>query len=297
MHLPHSDNGLRGVIYIIGSAVIFGCMPLGAHFVYAGGCNAITLVLLRSLLSLPVLLLLARRSGPLARLPLRIWGRLAVLGIVGMAITPVLLFSSYHYIASGTATTVHFVYPVFVLLGCVLFLHERLTRTKIVCLALCLGGIFCFYTPGAVSGGMTGLLLAFVSGIIFAFYIIYLDHCALPRMSPFFLCFGCSASAATVLLPYALLTDSLSLPTTASSWGVALIFSLSIMVGASVLFQMGVQLIGPQSAAILSTFEPITSVAVGIVVFHEPFTLRSLIGVVLILSAVALLTRSSRCAE
>ena len=37
------------------SAVIFGCMPLGANFLYAQGVTPMSLVFLRNLLSLPVL--------------------------------------------------------------------------------------------------------------------------------------------------------------------------------------------------------------------------------------------------
>ena len=73
--------------------------------------------------------------------------------------TPLLLFQSYRYIPSGMATTIHFVYPILVLLGCVVFYRERLTVKKSVCAALCLLGILFFYTPGE-SGSPAGVALA-----------------------------------------------------------------------------------------------------------------------------------------
>jgi len=41
------------------------------------------------------------------------------------------------------------------------------------------------------------------------------------------------------------------------------------------LFQIGVGIIGSQKSGILSTFEPITSSVIGILVFNEPFGIKS----------------------
>ena len=52
-------NLIKGYIYSIVSAVIFGCMPLMAKYIYADGVNAISLVFLRNLIALPSLAVLA----------------------------------------------------------------------------------------------------------------------------------------------------------------------------------------------------------------------------------------------
>ena len=43
----------KGYIFAILSAVIFGCMPLMAKYIYAEGVTPTTLVFLRNLLALP----------------------------------------------------------------------------------------------------------------------------------------------------------------------------------------------------------------------------------------------------
>ncbi len=91
-----------GYLCVILSAVIFGCMPLGANFLYAQGVTPMTLVFLRNLLSLPVLALLCQKQGGL-----RISrGALLETSLTafGCCIAPILLFSSYRYLASGMAT-------------------------------------------------------------------------------------------------------------------------------------------------------------------------------------------------
>ena len=90
-------NVLRGYAYIILSAVIFGCMPLMAKHLYADGVNSMTLVALRNLISNPFLLCIAlARREPF---PKRMADAMPVffIGILGCAVTPFLLFSSYLY--------------------------------------------------------------------------------------------------------------------------------------------------------------------------------------------------------
>ena len=55
--------------------------------------------------------------------------------------------------------------------------------------------------------------------------------------------------------------------------------------GAVVLFQQATFTIGGERASILSTLEPITSILLGVAVFHEALTVRTVIGSVLVIGA------------
>ena len=55
------------------------------------------------------------------------------------------------------------------------------------------------------------------------------------------------------------------------------------------LFQLGVALCGGVKTSLLSTFEPLTSIVLGILIFREPMTLRIGIGIILILISTVLL--------
>ncbi|MFG6364621.1 MAG: DMT family transporter [Schaedlerella sp.] len=91
------------------------------------------------------------------------------------------------------------------------------------------------------------------------------------------------------LLAVCLSTGQLRLPRAPVVWLVSLIFSLILSVGAVVLFQQGTFLIGGQRAAILSTFEPITSLVVGFLVFHENISFRLLAGAALVIAATVII--------
>ena len=280
----------KGALYVILSAVIFGCMPLMSKFIYQGGVNAITLVLLRNALALPALaVILAIKKEPMAVTWVQA-KKLTLLSLVGIMLTPVLLFSSYNFIPSGMATTVHFVYPVFVLVLCVVFWKEKLSIGKLMCVLLCTAGILAFYEPGQQSN-IGGILIAFASGVTFAIYLVYLEKCRLGKMHPYKSMFYMASICSVGLLVGLLATGNLALPQDGKTWLLCVVFSLSLTLGATVLLQVGVQMIGSQKAAILSTFEPITSVVVGVAVFREQLTARNVIGVALILAAVILLTK------
>lgn len=60
-------------------------------------------------------------------------------------------------------------------------------------------------------------------------------------------------------------------------------------IAALALFQMGVFLCGSVKASLLSTFEPLTGVVLGVLVFREVLQKRTIGGMLLILSAVVLL--------
>jgi len=279
---------IKGYLSIIASAVIFGCMPLGAKLIYADGVNSLTLVFLRNALALPILALLGKRASGTLRLPKGAFKDIIVITFFGCCITPILLFSSYNHISSGTATVLHFIYPAATVLGGILFSHEKAQAGPLACILVCTLGISLFYDPGAPID-LYGSGLALLSGLTYATYIILLSHFKHKEMSGFKFSFYTSAICSVSLLILCLLTGQLSLPSTLPVWGISFLFSFAVGVGAIVLFQRGTFLIGGQRAAILGTFEPITSLIVGVTVFHEQLYLRSLLGSVLVLTSTVMI--------
>jgi len=111
------SNAVRGYLYAIVSAVIFGLMPLMAKSIYAGGVTPVTLVFLRNALSLPILAILAYSEKKTFAVPVKALPSLGMISVMGCCLTPLLLFSSYRFISSGMATVFHFIYPAAVVLA------------------------------------------------------------------------------------------------------------------------------------------------------------------------------------
>jgi len=281
---------LKGSLLMIISAIMFGSMPLFVKNFYLGGANAISVVFYRNFLPLPILFFLMWRTSPSKMSITKVeFKKFLVVGSIGAALTPILMYSSYNYIDSSMATTLHYIHPVVVFLECFLFFHDKIDKIKIVSLIMSTVGIFMFYSPGSPANAL-GILLALASGVTFASYIVFLDKSGLSKLNPFKYGFYNSLVCSVLVLCYALATGSFAYKLTPLAWGYLFFFSISLTVVAVVCFQLGVRMIGPQNTAILSTFEPLTSIFWGIVVFQDQFNQKTILGTVLILASVLLLT-------
>ena len=275
---------VKGYLFAILSAVLYGCMPLMAKNIYADGVNPFTLVFFRNLFALIPLGLLAYREGKTLVIPVKLLPTIGVMAALGCCVTPILLFCSYNFIASGTATVIHFTYPAFVILGEVLFLRKKIRIGNALSVALCVVGVGLFYSPGE-SLNLTGSILALISGVTFAGYVVILSHFDRSRLSGFLFTFYIVLASTVIAFLVCLVSDSFAFPVTAKGWGLCVLFSLLVTVGAVVLFQQAAFLIGGERVSILSTLEPITGVVVGVIVFHEAMGSRTILGVVLVLAA------------
>lgn len=287
---------LKGYFFVIVSAFIFGCMPLMAKFIYADGMNPLSLVFFRNLLSVPMLALCAKISGASLKIPPASLPGISLISVMGCCFTPVLLFFSYQHINSGTATVLHFVYPAMVMVFGMVFLKNKASVGTVVSLVLCVAGIALFYDPCG-SFSLFGGGLALLSGITYATYVLLLSVFRHKDIPSFTFCFyvTCVSTLATLVL--CLATGTLVFPQSLTGWALCLLFAFALNVGAVVLFQRGTFLIGGERASILSTFEPITSVLAGVIVFSERLTVGTVIGTLLVLSAsvlIALLDAKSK---
>lgn len=290
---PMNRKPMRGYLFAIVSAVIYGCMPLMAKWIYADGVNPMTLVFLRNALALPSLGALAFSREKFCRVPKAALPKIAVLAFLGCTLTPILLFSSYNHMASGTATVLHFIYPAMVVLGGIVFLRKKAQSVQLISVTLCVAGVALFYDP-AQPLSAAGCAYALGSGVTFASYVLLLsrfDRSALPGLQ---LSFYVAAMSSAMTLLLCVLTGNLALPSSLLGWALCLLFAVAVTTGAVVLFQTSTFLIGGEDTAILSTLEPITSMLVGVWVFKETLTGKAMVGCALVILASILIAAGDR---
>lgn len=275
---------LKGYIFVILSAVIFGLMPLMAKLIYAEGVNAISLVFLRNIFSLPPLAILAFCTDGTIKIKPALLPKISLIAVMGCCVTPLLLFSSYNTIASGTATVFHFIYPAVVVLAEFIFLKNKIRCGHILSVILCVAGIALFYNPGNKIN-LTGSLYALLSGITYATYVFLLSIFKHKKMSVFTFSFYVALICTFIMFGVCLATKQLVFPHSVSGWLLTILFAFSLNIGAVVLFQKGTFLIGGGRASILSTFEPITSVLAGALIFREDISIFTGIGTILVIAA------------
>lgn len=283
----------KGILYTIFSAVIFGVMPICAIYAYRGGATAFTIVFLRSFWAVFMLLfyiLMKRISLKISKSELK---SLLLLGTLGFASTTLTLFMSYNYISVGLATTLHFIYPILVSIVSVILFKDRLNIFKTIALSLSVLGIF-LLKSGQLNLNVKGITLALISGVLYSYYILGISHSKIKNMNLFVLTFYLSivTSFFTFLVgvPTGMITFSMNIYV----WILSLAIAFLTSIVAVIFFQKGVKIIGPSTASILSTFEPVVGIILGILILKEAMSLNSLIGCMLIIFSVVLITVSEK---
>lgn len=283
---------LKGYSFVILSGIIYGFMPLIANYVYDNGVTPLSLVFFRNLFSLPVLAILAFIDKKTLKIPKKALPSISFIALFGGSVTPMLLFLSYRFIDSSTATVLHFVYPAFVLLIGVVFLKQKTNLRNIISVFLCVFGVAMF-NVGDIKLDVTGTSLALVSGVTYAIYIVLVSRFKYKsEISGFLFGFYISLISSVLMFLICLLTKQLAFPVGVTSWLVTVLFAIVVNVGAVIIFQQGTFIIGGEKAAVLSTTEPITSLVVGIALLGEQVSVNSVIGAVAVITASILISAS-----
>ena len=277
-------NTLFGQLCVFGSAIIFGFTPVLAAISYAGGNNGINMAFLRSVLPIPVLLFLGRHLSMPTR---RQWKTGLIAGCLSFGCT-LLLYSSYEYISPGLATTLHFLYPLYVTVYEAVRDRKSPGRVRLTGLALGLMGSLLFL-DSVEGGSLMGFVLALLSGVAYASYIVALGKEAEKPMPLYRLMLVVSVSGVFLCGATGLMMGKLTVSMAPLPWLCAIAVALLAAIVGGTLFQRGVREIGGANSALLSLFEPITSVVFS-VLLNDTLTTTKVIGSVLIMSSLLIIS-------
>ena len=280
----------KGIICGILAAVCYGTNPFGALPLYEEGVNTASVLFYRffmAVLMLAIMLIVQRKSFGVSK------GELKVLGSLGMlfAASSITYYQSFHFMDAGIASTILFVYPVMVAVIMATFFREKVTASTVTSIILALVGIGLLYKGDAgVSLSTMGVLLVMVSSLTYAIYIVIVNQSSI-RMSSLKLTFHVLLICMTCLLAYSFTSPELHLmlPPSPRAWFFACWLGLVPTVLSLVFMTIAVHEVGATPTAIMGALEPLTAVAIGVMVFDESLTFRLAVGIVLILSAVLLI--------
>ena len=211
------------------------------------------------------------------------------------ASTSIFLTASYTIgdIPSGIATTMHFLYPVFVTAVMIMFFGEKITILKALAVVLAFGGVF-FLSGASFENGFAlnplGLLFVLVTIFTYGSYIIGVNNIkAIASMNGMKLTFYVLAFSCLLFMCNILVKGGEFQPlTTFHQWWniLALAFIPTLISDLTLVY--AIQIIGSTVTAILGCMEPLTAVLVGIAVFGEKLNASQGIGMALVFLAVYL---------
>lgn len=287
-------KNIKGIIFALVSSGTFGLIPLLSIPVMETGMGAPSILFYRFLFSTLMMggiCLLKKESFKISTQHLTTIFALSLL----YAATALLLIFSYNYIPSGVATTIHFMYPILVSILMVIFFKERKSIILIFAAILSLFGVILLCWTGGEDVKLTGILIASLTIVTYATYIVGINQTKAGRINAEILTFYILLFGALIFLIFGATTTGLeSIPNTESFVRIFLLALLCTVVSDLTLVY-AIKLVGSTITSILGSMEPLVAVIVGIFYFSESFTFSSFCGITLIvLSVVLVISKSAK---
>lgn len=287
----------QGIIYAIISSATFGMIPLFAVPALRSGMNTSSVLFYRMLFSVALMgiLLLARRT----RIRITFQQLVVILGLsVFYTASSLFLLESYLYIPSGIATTIHFLYPVFVTILMVGLYKEKLSRMMVAAIALAVGGVWMLSLGGG--GGpisIPGVVMVLITVVAYGSYIVGVNKTCANKVDGMVMTF------------YALLFTAMfcginvwfregsleAIPNLTTGVNLVLLGLIPTLIS-NLFLILAIHKVGSTVTAVLGCMEPLTAVGMGVMFLGEMVTPVQYLGIVVILIAVALVivARSKR---
>jgi drug/metabolite transporter (DMT)-like permease len=282
-----------GTFLCLGSATAFGAMAVLGKLAYDDGATLGTLLAVRFLLAAALFWALVLAGG--AARELRALGGRDVrtglaLGACGYAIQAGCYFAALERIDASLLSLLLYTFPAMVAVAAFALGRERIDRRRLAALVLASGGL-ALVVAGAGAGTLDplGAGLGLGAAVVYSTYILVSEG-IVARIGPRVLsALVCTGAAASLTVGSAVLGEFRPGELTAAGWGWLACLAVVSTVAAVSLFFAGLRRVGPTSASILSTAEPVVTVLLAFLVFGELLGPVQLLGGALVVGAVLML--------
>ena len=289
-----SNKKILGTILIIFAAFFWGTMGIFVRKLGKYGLSSIQIVSIRLTLAaliFSIILLIKDKSE--FKISIKDIPLFMGLGFGSILFFTVCYFYAIKIMSLSTAAILLYTSPIWIMLMSVLFLHEKLDIKKVFALILAFAG--CVLVSGISDNSMTlfGLLIGLGSGFGYGLYSI-LGTIALRKYSPFtvttYTFIFASVGSWIICRPLDMFTKFSNADNIIFLIFFCILTALITAVIPFLTYTLGLKRVEPSKAGIIATIEPLVATVVGIVIFSEPMTIMSGCGIILILSAVILLS-------
>lgn len=282
-------NRIKGILYAAVSSSTFGLAPFFSLTLLLAGFSAFEVLSYRWGVATIALTLFGWCSGCSFRLEKKDFLVVLLLSLL-RAVTSFSLFIAYQNIATGVASTIHFMYPLAVSLVMMYFFQEKKSLWVMFAVFMSLLGA-ALLSSGELEAKngdtIVGLVAACVSVFSYAGYIVGVRMTRAVRINSTVLTCYVMGLGTVLYFIGALTTSGLRLVADGYTWLIILGLALPATAISNITLVRAIKYAGPTLTSILGAMEPLTAVVIGVFVFKELFTLNSAIGIILILLAVS----------
>ena len=279
-----------GLLLAALAAIFFGLSAITAKLAATGaGGNGISIAFYRNLSVLPVLAVILKVKGYGFAITKKQFVSLLFIGLTCGGLTAMLLYVAYDYISVGLTLCLHFTYPALVAVFYAVFFKEKLTKVQICALLLACAGIWVMMF-GGLEASPAGLVIALLSGVAYASYLIITDKSGIRELPGFKISFYNTLFSLFFLRLFGFILGFSFSECNRPGWIWLFLTGLFVVCVGNVMTPEAVKRVGPTVTGILGILEPITSLVCSILLLGEPLTTRTLLGGILVLASAFLIT-------
>jgi len=289
-----------GVVFALLAAVGFSAKAILVKLAYLDSVDAITLLALRMVFSVPFFIGVALWARRQHAAPLDTHDRLLVLGLglIGYYCSSFLDFLGLQYISAGLERLILFLYPTMTVILTALLYQRAIGRKTLAAMALCYAGIALVFLHdvGMKQGGnvVLGASLVFASTLSYSIYLVGAGH-AIARIGAMrFTAYAMVVASAASLLQFGVMRPmgALDLPLRVYELSVAMaIFSTVLPV---FLLSFAIRRLGSGSASLIGTIGPVSTIYMAYVILGESISLLQIAGSSLVLGGVLIISMNSK---
>ncbi len=288
---------LKGLIAVILSTLGYGLMPLISSVAYASGTAVESLLFTRFLVAAVITWGLVRFMGIPYWTTFRHLLYILVFSLIGYTLCAHLMFSAYQHISGSLVTMIVFLHPAMIVIWEAATGHGRPGPAKIGALVLTLLGlVIILWDPNAVLN-VPGVLMSLGAALTYAYFCIAVVEPRTRHMSSLAITAYVITVSLVGYLILALAAHEPLIPQTLAGVSMAIVLGIVSTAFASLAFYWGIKQVGPSTAALASTFEPVFVALIGVLCLGETLTWRFLLGSALILGALLLLNAETTPAK
>lgn len=288
-----------GVVFALLAAVGFSAKAILVKLAYLDNVDAITLLALRMVFSVPFFIGVAIWARRQHAAPLNTHDRLLVLGLglVGYYCSSFLDFLGLQYISAGLERLILFLYPTMTVILSALLYKRAIGRKVMVAMALCYTGIALVFLHdvGVKEGGVVlGASLVFASTMSYSIYLVGAGH-AIARIGAMrFTAYAMVVASAACLLQFGIMRpiSALDLPLRVYELSVAMaVFSTVLPV---FMLSFAIRRIGSGSASLIGTIGPVSTIYMAYLILGESISMLQIAGSSLVLAGVLIISLNSK---
>lgn len=296
---------LAGFLITLLGAIFFSTKAIFVKLAFhATQVDAVTLLSLRMLFSLPFYLLaawLVARKENKQLLTRRDWMLILAMGILGYYLSSLFDFIGLQYVSAGLERLILFLYPTFAVLINTFYFKTKLGRIQLIALVLTYLGIGIAYfgemkLDMSNPGFYYGSFMIFLCAITYSFYLVGTGRMVQRVGVTRYTAYAMLAATAGIFVHFLLTHRVKDIPFTGTLAGYGIALAIIATVLPSFMMSNGMKRIGSNNVSIITSIGPVSTILQAHWFLGEEIIPAQIFGTVLVIAGVILIGWQSKFA-